>query len=171
MSDGSHLSLGNFLNFLRVFQKREKNNKKRRRAVRKGKGAPIFCGVATQIWAARLVRSAGRLWLVLVVDWAILHSSQLDSGQRHYTTDSEASPIPWTANKRGKCHRVFDAYKGWTLLTVYLFCPPPRQFPEKWKCWHTHLQSFQPVTEWLLSNVIECKYLWAFMVLLVFFKL
>lgn len=48
ISDGSLFSLGNLLNSLRFSQKTAKKNKKGRRAARKGRGAPIFCGVTPQ---------------------------------------------------------------------------------------------------------------------------
>lgn len=77
--------------------------------MRKGKGAPIFSGFTMRSGAAGLVRSSGRLWLVLVVDWAPLHSLQQDSGQQRYTISSEGSPIAQTANRSGKYNSIFDS--------------------------------------------------------------
>lgn len=139
--------------------------------MRKGKGTPISYGSTTQSWAARLVKICREI-VVSTGGW-LGATAFLAMGLRPTPLHHQL----WGITSSTDCQQDRKIQQSFWYLEKVSFSDnlavlsTTMTIPEILKCHHACLQSFQSVIERLLSKVVECKYLWGFIVWHCFFFL
>lgn len=132
--------------------------------MRKGKGTPIFCGITTQSWAARLVKICREIvvstggWLGATAFLAV----ELRPTPLHHQLWGITSSTDCQQDK--KIQQSFWYLEKVSFSDTLVVLPTTMTILEILKCQHTCFRCFQSVIECLLSKVVGCKDLWGFIV-------